>query len=249
MTSYPTIIRPKSIPLLLSEGGGGSITRWNNLLAGWHFDEASAGSAPVTRADVLGVNDLTDNNTTASATGKFSNAANLVAANNEFFTRANFPAHGGAFTWSVWYKAASLGSLACILAKFGTWASTTTEYALYYSGGVWIFRIFSKTSGFADHSVATTDTTNWHNIVATHDDAGDGKVYLYFDGVLSGLTQNGSVTNVADTSTETLYMGDAKSTLANFNGLLDESHMFIGQKDAAWVTEMYNSGAGRVYPN
>ena len=56
-----------------------------NLKAFWSLNESSDGSGAVTREDLHGTNDLTDNNTVASGTGLvYSNAADLEVSSGEF---------------------------------------------------------------------------------------------------------------------------------------------------------------------
>src|SRR3972149_1905325 len=90
------------------QSGGGVDPRWDDLVAGWKLDESSDGSAPVARADVLGVYELTDNNTVASATGKIGNAASFVTANSESLSVADTDdaLDGGDrdLTYSLWIK-------------------------------------------------------------------------------------------------------------------------------------------------
>ena len=56
----------------------------SGLIAYWTLDEASG-----TRVDAHGNNDLSDNNTVTSTTGKVGDAAAFATANSEYLSRAD----------------------------------------------------------------------------------------------------------------------------------------------------------------
>ena len=92
---------------------------WSSGYAGvWHLNEASG-----TRADsTSGNNDLTDNNTVASAAGKFGNAADLERSNSEKLTitdaaQTGLDPVGNLITFGAWVKPESVGSTAGIFDK------------------------------------------------------------------------------------------------------------------------------------
>src|SRR3990167_10705009 len=82
---------------------GGHATLTDGLVSYWTLDEASG-----VRYDsvVASANDLTDNNTVASATGKFNDAASFLAANSESLSTPNTILGADAnVSASVWFYA------------------------------------------------------------------------------------------------------------------------------------------------
>ena len=61
----------------------------DNLISYWKLDETSDGSGAVTRNDSHSTNHLTDNNTTASGTGKINAGVDFERTNSEYLSRAD----------------------------------------------------------------------------------------------------------------------------------------------------------------
>src|SRR6267378_4108573 len=108
-------------------GGGAGSSLITGLAGYWKLDEVSNGSAPVTRVDSAGTNDLTDNNTTPSAAGKISNAINPLLANSEFLSHvsnATLQTGNIDFTLTAWVQIADNANNRSIISK-GSIAAVT----------------------------------------------------------------------------------------------------------------------------
>ena len=86
---------------ILYRAASANPTLLDGLVSYWTLDEASG-----TRADSVGSNDLTDNNTVGAVPrGPEGTVANLLAANSEYLSSAD-PSLDltGDFTYAIWYK-------------------------------------------------------------------------------------------------------------------------------------------------
>ena len=226
--------------------GGGVDPRWNNLVAGWKLDEYSDGLGAVARADVLGVYELTDNNTVASAAGKIDNGASFVALNSEALSNATLEiarnwANG--LTIAFWIKPLILDS-------------TDTLMSQYFTGKQVLFNVFAAGNllfnytgqdGVASLAASGNGTIligSWYFVAAWFDPA-DGKARLSLnDGVVKVGAATTTITNAKSTN---FSIGNL--TVASTDSVVDEFYIFDRVKDAAWITDMYNAGAGRGYPS
>jgi len=228
----------------IAGGGGGVDPRWDNLVAGWKLDESSDGSAPVPRADVLGVYELTDNNTTASAAGKIGNAASFVAANSESLSLADTDnvMDGGDrdLTYSLWIKTTTV-TQQCIFAK----SNSGGDHALFISAaGIlrWEFTSFNREV----QSAAAVNDGVWHHVVVWHDSSNGDLKLVVDDGAVR--TTTGLVTYFTNDQAFAIGNGVVGN---HFDGAVDEFYRWdtlIGA-DTTWRTDMYNADVGRSYPD
>lgn len=218
--------------------GGGVDPRWDDLVAGWKLDESSDGSAPVARADVLGVYELTDNNTVPSVAGKIGNAASFTIASSEYFSNASGVMGADAnFTFAgwVWINAAAG-------AQIFFYQHNGNFYLRSNAGNLELW-----TRAFADSLIwnggAAIGTGAWHFVVAWHD-ASTNQLGLQLD---DGVVTTGATGGPNNAGTHTRF---GTYELTQFlGGRLDECYVFDVVKDAAWRTAMYNGGVGRSYPD
>ena len=227
--------------------GSGVNTLLEDIVAYWKLDEVSNGSVPVSRLDSgeNGLN-LTDNNTTPSATGLISNGADLEKANTEYLSLAHnaFIAGGPGVSWTMcgWYKPESLTANDSMFAKTGRWAvqvSTNNAPSLY-------------TYGSPDVSLGTTQAAGaippermsagvWSFLVFGYD-ASVGRAFLQ---VNNGIKYEKAVTPVADAS-GTFYLGQFLGTYAD--GILDEVGRWSRVLTPSETLTLYNEGVGMTYP-
>lgn len=206
----------------------------------WDLDEASG-----TRVDAHGSNDLTDNNTVVSATGKKGNAADFTRANSEYLSVADnstLDAGDIDLTLGCWVK---LDSKPASMGIMGKWDGDT-EYILYYNTSSDRFQfIVNDGSGNtlvnAD-TLGSPSTGTWYFIMAWHDEANN---------TINIQVNNGSVDSEAHSTG--IKVGTGIFTLGRFTA----SNYFDGQMDSPFLakdlfttderTWLYNSGAGRSY--
>jgi hypothetical protein len=206
----------------------------------WDLDEASG-----TRADAHGSNNLTDNNTVVSATGKKGNAADFTRANSEYLSVADnstLDAGDIDLTLGCWVK---LDSKPASMGIMGKWDGDT-EYILYYNTSSDRFQFIvndgSGTTLVNADTLGSPSTGTWYFIMAWHDEAND---------TINIQVNNGGVDSEAHSTG--IKVGTATFALGRFSA----SNYFDGQMDSPFLakdlftsdekTWLYNGGAGRSY--
>lgn len=239
------ILSIPGLDLRMARGGPLVHSRWNALLAGWKLDESSDGSGPVSRADVLGVHTLTDNNTVQSVAGKISNAARIDGSVLERLSRSSTAFRSsGDFTLAAWIQS-KIGTATGDgnFVHFATEDLVTQDWALYRGAFTSNFtiRIVDSVSGNAT-TFRTLSLDAWHFIVIVYT-ASDKIVRLSADG--DAFTASVALTNGLRQTGEVFNIGHGGSNQLDW---LDEVYFFQVAKDADWVSGMYNGGAGRTHP-
>jgi hypothetical protein len=207
-----------------------------DLVSYWKLDEASG-----TRFDSAGSNNLADNNTVTSDTGKINSAAKFVAANSEYLSiasNATLVMGDIDFTLSLWFYRDTSANFTLLAKDNGT----SREYNLDIGGGNARFFINGGTS-LAQSAAASLAT--WYHVIAWHDSVGN--------------TVNISVNNAAPASTAT--GGAAPATGASqfrLGSREGDGHYWDGRIDGVGVwkrvltsderTSLYNGGSGLDYP-
>lgn len=217
----------------------------------WKLDEASG-----TRVD-SGANgqDLTDNNTVTSATGKISDAGDFEFANSEYLSRADSPTLSLGidtdFTIACWvyaesYSAFNSGIFIKDLATQG--ASLTTEYGLVMDNSTTGYFRFGVGNGTTFQIVTAStmgfpSTATWYLIVAWHDSAADTISIQVNNGTVDSAAWAGGTQDAA--SAMNIGSMPANGALA-WDGLIDETGFWKRVLTAGERTELYNSNNGKT---
>lgn len=218
----------------------------SSAVAHWSLDEASGN-----RADSVGSNTLTDNNTVGSTTGKFSNAADFIRTNNEYLSitdNTDLSMGDIDFTLRAWVK---LDSKADTVVFIGKWRSSddNREYAILYNSGTDKFSLFVSSDGTSG-GVSTLDAANfgspstgtfylihaWHD--ATNNELGIS--------VNAGTADTKSHTTGVNDGTADFHISGLEGTTSNdLDGAVDDAVILKNVvMSSAERTEDYNSGAG-----
>lgn len=208
-----------------------------DLVSHWKLNEASG-----TRADSHGSNDLTDNNTVTSATGKIGDAGDFEADNTEYLTRAdNSSLSLGAdvdFTIAAWVNPETV--VGGVVDK-RTNNTTGIEYSLAFNGGLARLSIGNgSTNTFVEGGSFSAGT--WYFLVAWHSSA-DNKIYIQID---NGTPVEAAWTGGTQDTTAELRIGRAANNY--FDGLIDSVSFWKRVLTSDERTSLYNSGNGLDYP-
>lgn len=216
--------------------------------AQWTLDESSSG----TRADSVGSDDLTDNNTVGSAAGKFSNCAQFVSANSEslsvLHSSANSPGNSD-FTVSFWLKLTSKSASQMLVYKS---SGGSGEYAIGYGSGsdrlyVQVFGSinFGTLTQVVANNFGSPPTDTWMLVVVTHDATAD-VVSISVDG---GTADTGSHTaGIYQPGVGTLRIGADNFSSGYADVCIDDLTILIGYAlDSTETSELYNSGTGVAF--
>lgn len=212
-----------------------------DLVAYWKLVEVGG-----TRADSVGANTLTDNNSVLSAAGIQSNAAAFVSASSQRLSVASNAAvvmDTVSFTISCWCYFQAVNVTQGIVTKKGA----SNEYNLYlFSSGKFTFELYGQTSGSTTlFSTPSAVINAWHFVVAWWDrDARTLNIQIN-----DGAIASAAATFVGETrkNTNDLNIGSYGTTLYN-NGRIDEVGLWKRILTTAEKTSLYAGGAGISYP-
>jgi hypothetical protein len=222
------------------------------LTAYWKLDETSG-----TREDSFGANDLTDNNTVGSTTGKVGNAAQFIKANSEYLSIADNAALSMAnisFMLSCWVYADTLTDQAAIMSKGDANNSNTIEYRITFTGteGTNRFRFGigngTANAGVLANSLGAPSTATWYFILCWHDAVAD-TINIQ---VNNGTVDSASTAIGSFDSAHEFTLGRYSNLDGNYwDGRIDEVGIWKNKVPTVQErSDLYNSGNGNTYdPN
>jgi hypothetical protein len=229
---------------------GGASTLNTDLISFWKLDEASGtrtDSEPTGTAQ-----NLTDNNTVTSATGKISDAAHFVVANTEFLNRADSADLSTGqidFTVAAWVKLNTKGANRTIVSKYNPGGNG--EYILRYNNTAdrWSVQMFDNSSLIATLNATTAgspSTGTWYLIIFRHDSTGASAGTMYIS-VNGGTEDSVGYTGwtVRDTTAE-FIIGAYYISNQPWDGDIDEVGFWKKILSSDERTELYNSGNGKT---
>jgi hypothetical protein len=206
----------------------------DNLIAYWSLDEASGNAI-----DAHGSNDLSDNNTVGTATGKIGNGRDFERDNTEYFSLAdNTDLSTGDvdFALAFWVKFESLSGVGYLQSK-------GEEYYIYTTGTTLTFEALT-TTGYKTRSIGTVTTGVWYFVVVWNDTTSNLMATSIDDGTPQTLAMDGTMRDhIGVFSLGAFGNGSAPSDM-----VLDEVGFWKGRfLTSSEITELYNSGNGRDY--
>lgn len=227
-----------------------------SLISHWRLEENSG-----TRVDATATgNDLTDNATVTSGTGKVGTAAQFTAANSEYLeivdgSQTNLD-QAGDMAISCWVNFDSTPSSGNGMVFASKWNGTTDNasyrFALFNNGGTLQLEYANDNTNDGasnDPKFArvnwTPSTGTWYHVVAVYD-ASAGEVDFYVDGVQLGSTQTGMHTSQNDTAAA-FRIGALENDSEFMNGLIDELGFYDAEISSNVVFLIDNGGTGLTY--
>jgi len=221
--------RPYSLPW---SSGSSLLT---GLVSWWNLDETSG-----TRADAVGSNDLTDNNTVGYAAGKIGNAASFVVANTEYLSKTTPSLPTGTMYSCGWIKTVGTQN------NDGCWSQNTATsnscWGLMFVGNVPYWRTQAGASTvdliWAGGAVSAGD---WHFIEGYFDPAND-KVGLAVDGS-AWQTSAQAGADTLDNTGNAFWIGGYWGTAYTIDADIDLVGVWSRVLTADERTELYNAGA------
>lgn len=231
-----------ALPLTASLPQSGSIP------SRWKLDEASGN-----RADNVGSNTLTDNNTVASATGRFSDtAADFELSNSEYLSITDASQSGlditGSLTFSAWLKFESLPATNTNMTLASKWGSTSAEesFLLEYvdNSGTKQFRyVFEDGSG--NLTIGTknfTITTGVAYHVAIKVVPSTQTATLYINGISQGTFSNSATAASAIRNGTGAFALGARANPTNYyDGTMQDAVIWNVALTDAEATALYMS--------
>lgn len=210
----------------------------DGLVAYWTLDEASG-----VREDSVGTNDLTDNNTVGSASGKNNLAGSFVAANTEYLSHSDEASLklSASQTFSLWFNSSTNAVMTMVSKDDG---GSQREYnILLLNGAIY-------TEHYWDAQVILTFGSGlndgaWHHLLVWVDET-DPKIRARLDG---GATQTsaGTLATAPAVSIVEFRLGRLGDGSFSYDGLLDEVGKWNRVLTAQEQADLYNSGNGLFY--
>jgi hypothetical protein len=226
----------------ISNGALSPLLPLEDLVAYWKLDETSG-----TRFDSANSNNLSDNNTVGSASGKIGNAADFVAANSEYLEASGVGAFGDTpFTVTGWFYLDAATGFQTIVSRYTT-DTNDREWLLRVDSGVPTFFVNNDGIGAPDGVVSASAVSAgaWHFVVAWHDSVGN---------TINIQVDNGTVNSAAYSlgvyanSSKALYIGTTSPSVGFMDGRIDEIGLWGRLLTSAERTILYNSDSGLTYP-
>lgn len=221
-----------------------------SLTSYWKLDEASGA-----RADSVGTNNLTSNNTVGQAVGKLTNAAQFNSASSRYLSitdNASISVGDIDFTVGAWVY---LDSKSADQAIAGQYYTTTNQrsWNINYQAAADRFRFAVSADGTSvagqfDNVIAdnfgSPSTGTWYYIVAWHDSVANTINISVNNGPANSLSHT---TGVLD-STGPFTIGALGNPLQYFDGRIDGVGLWKRVLTSQERTNLYNSGNGLEYP-
>lgn len=218
----------------------------DNLIAAWQLTESSG-----SRADSVGGNTLTDNNTVGSGTGLLGTAADFEADDSEYLSRADntdLSTGNVSYAFSVWVKLESKGANRVIVAKHDGASAAGSEYLLFYDSGAdrFGFVVYSGSSALDVYATVygSPPTGVWIHLAVIHDATND----LIGICVNGGFLETESTAGAAPNDTAAAFYVGGIGTTWPFDGLIEQA---LFRKGSIWtigeIAALYGDGSGLAY--
>jgi hypothetical protein len=218
-----------------------------DLVAYWNLDEASG-----PRRDVLGIINLTDNNTVTSAPGKVGNAASFDSANLEYLSCAHHPSLAVTThkTIAGWLYLTDKTVSRIYISK-GNTNIADLEIRMDYDFGSDRFRFYlsdgTSIKSCAAASLGSPSINTWYFFCAQ---------YNFTSRVLSCSFNNGPVdTGGTPLVADPINLGGpfaigrrAAASSLYWHGMIDEVGIWNRLLSASEISQLYNAGLGKTYP-
>jgi len=217
----------------------------SGLIAYWKLDEASGtrvDSEPTGTAQ-----DLTDNNTVTSATGRISNGAFFTSANSEYLSHADSADLSTTRMVAAWVKATTLTAGMVIVLYWSVSPSQQRSWRLWWDSSTGKFKYEVSGDGIVSTSIqATTFGTPVTNVLyfvaGWIDTTGNTLNISINNGTVNSVAYSSGILN----STATFDIGARGAASDFWNGLIDEVGVWNRPLTAIELTRLYNLGAGRT---
>jgi len=219
----------------------------DDLISYWDFEETSG-----TRADLVGTNDLTDNNTVGSGTGINGTGAQFDSASSEYLSIADasqtdldFAIDTSINLWVYDDNSTYFGLFQHNYEDLTGYSQlldhASAGYMTWWTGSV------SNTLPKEGNNAITLNNDEWSMFTITYD-ATSYELCHYINAVEVNCTTLGDA--IEDTSSPVIIGAHywTGTTQLYHNGLIDEVSAFnivLSQTD---IDDLYNSGTGLFYP-
>lgn len=220
-----------------------SLPESGNIVSRWKLDEASGA-----RADDVGSNNLTDNNTVGSGTGPFDDTcADFELGNTEFLNITDGAQSGldfaGDMSISFWINLETTGIQNEILSKWGANDANRAYRLRYNTGGNFDMEVrdgigVTKIEGSKAFSITTGI---WYHVLIVLDVSAQD-ITLYVDGQSEGLfsISTATATAILDSNAD-FELGARTDGSLYLDGLMQDAIMWNDELTASDASDLYDA--------
>lgn len=220
----------------------------NGLAAYWKLNEVFG-----SRADSLGVVNLTSNNGVPQAIGKVSTAADFTTSSAQFLSSNSSVMQVGnsSFTFAGWFYLDSSTTTQMIFGKDGG-AAGQREYRLRYNGATWhadfaVFRPGDVQVTVTDNVIGSLSGSYWNFVVVWYDaTAGTLNISINNNSPAS-VSVGGPLQTTTNGSLFTVGSRQFPGSQSYLDGRVDELGFWKRVLTAQERSDLYNSNAGNTY--
>jgi len=215
---------------------GADVSLWSSalgLMGLWRLDEGS-GTGAADQSGNTNIGILTNGPTWAS--GKVGGAINLDGV-DDYVDIPNSASLNltTAITVNAWVYVTGGGARRTIATKSGTW-TTGTGFWFMIEDNVVYFDMRSSTHDVS-YDAGAGLYNDWHNIVATYDEATD-QAKLYLDG---DLKTTATVVNVLNGNSNNVWIGRRGDLAEYYGGRIDDVRIYSRALSAAEIQAIYGA--------
>lgn len=221
--------------IIASSNGGGAVNPlWDGLLAYYTADN--------TPNDALGTYNGTLTNGATYATGKINQGFSFDGVNDYVLTSPNMALNTSTqHTYACWVRPSAVYSTKFFMSLSDGIRNSSLGHI--NNGQLAFFRGSVEAQVLSGFSMVIN---TWYHVCVVYKGNGiSGNVLFYVNGSLVS-TQTLGITH---TNNKPLTIGSSTVPSLFFDGILDECALWNRQLTASEVTELYNAGAGKQYPN
>jgi len=205
-------------------------------LVGWWPAEGNAN-------DLASTNNGRLENGATFAAGEVGYAFSLNGV-NQFISVPNNPAWGfgtNSFSIDLWANYSAIGNSPVFLAN-DEGGGATHKWIFWLNGGTLQFHVNMPTGATYIGSAAFSPTLGqWYHIAVTR----NGTAFLFY--INGRLVSSNTSTVVIPTANAPLTIGQAEGSF-NFNGMLDEIHIYNQTLSSSDIEAIYNAGSAGLCP-
>ena len=213
-------------------------TLWNGLLAYYTGDN--------TPNDILGNYNGTLLNGATYGTGIISNGFSFDGVNDYVDFGNGFPIINGDLTISFWFKGVWNGPSAGGVERMGGSGLRGLQFGPNFTNDGLIFYVAPTSTTLKSLTYlhgTSFDSNSWHHCVAVLSTSNYMRIYL------NGTQVAETTTSIPTTHTQSSSLSLTFCGRNLLNGVSDEIGIWNRVLSPTEVTELYNSGSGKQYPN
>lgn len=209
----------------------------DDLVSYWSLGEASG-----TRFDAHGTNDLSDNGSVSSVTGKVGSAANFPAGGTRYLSGTLASSLPEQFAVSFWVNPVSLKQNGGMI----TISADASNYIEYTDHGGFGETFLTEVAGVSDYGwrPGTLVAGQWSHFVINVQGPLLSDISLWENGV---EITNSRTANLP-TGLDTVWIGESRNSPGRYwDGQIDEVGVWSRALSSSEISDLYNSGSGRDY--